>query len=738
MTEPRQERRRTRDRRAAAAARRGTPAPAAPRPPAPSVARRGPLLAPYAPDPVLERYAQARWIVPAILLLALTVRALHLVWLRASPFFSALVLDARHYDEWAQRIAGGAWIGDAAFWVDPLYAYVLAGVYALAGHDLLLPRLLNLTCGLATIAVVARLAQRVWAARLPAVLAALVVALFVPAVHFEAQVEKTALSVLLLALALERLLAGSLRAVALAGALVGLATLARGNVLAFVPLGAALLALGWDVEPAARGDRARRWRRAAVFVATALPLIALATLHNWAASGTFVPTTTNLGINLYLGNHADNLYGYYDPPDFLHPNTESERPDFRAEAERRSGVQLDDRALSAYWTGEAWRAVWADPGRAVVRTLRKLQLALNDDEVPDSEDVAIVAAWSPVLRAPLFWWGQVLALAVLGVVVGWRRRAVRIVAGVALVYLATLLPFFIMARLRVQMLPPLAVLAGGGVAWLAARLRTRDWRAAGAGGAIVAAVVLLAWYQPGWMAQRRIGSLAIGWHNLGASFDAQGQTDEAVRAFEHAVAINARSVPASLRMLARIYEDRGERARALATLRQLVTIRPDSPSARNELARVQALVGGNAAPAAPAAAAGGAGRSLTPAQRTALFDTLRGAPPGHAAWIAFDGRDDGARAFAGELAAAFAEAGWVVRANHEAPFALRPGVFVLAADEEPAPQVGIVTAALAAAGVRVSEASGYRAFAAERRAADPSWRGFELAPEQAFVIAVGR
>ena len=33
---------------------------------------------------------------------------------------------------------------------------------------------------------------------------------------------------------------------------------------------------------------------------------------------------------------------------------------------------------------------------------------------------------------------------------------------VALVYLATLLPFFILARLRVQIVPPLAVLAGGG------------------------------------------------------------------------------------------------------------------------------------------------------------------------------------------------------------------------------------------------------------------------------------
>jgi hypothetical protein len=39
----------------------------------------------------------------------------------------------------AQRIAGGEWIGQASFWVDPLFAYVLGVAYTWAGHDVLLP-----------------------------------------------------------------------------------------------------------------------------------------------------------------------------------------------------------------------------------------------------------------------------------------------------------------------------------------------------------------------------------------------------------------------------------------------------------------------------------------------------------------------------------------------------------------------------------------------------------------------
>lgn len=716
-------------------------------------------------DPALEAAAGRPWLLPAVLLVALALRVAHLLWFRDAPFFAALTLDARFYDLWAQRIAAGEWVGDQAFWVDPLYAYVLGVAYRWAGHDLWLPRLFNLACGLTTVWLTARIARRAWGSRAAAVAAALAAACFIPAVHFEAQVEKTALSVLLLAVALDAFLIGTPRAILLSGLALGCTVLARGNALIFVPLAALVLLLGWDGEPGDRGaaGAAPRWRRAALLLVGALPCIALATAHNWAASGALVPTTTNLGVNLYLGNHPGNLYGYYEPPDFLHPNTESERPDFRAEAARRGAGALDDAALSAYWTAAALRAAAAAPGLTLRRTANKFLLAVNGDEVPDSEDVAIVAAWSPLLRAPLVWFGQLLPLAVLGAVVGRRRRAVRILAGVALVYLATLLPFFIMARLRVQILPPLAVLAGGGVVWAIAALRARHGRPLAIGAALVAAVALLAWYQPAWMADRRIGSLAIGWHNLGAGFADRGQRAAAIDAFSRAAAIAPAAVPASLRMLATYQREDGDYLGAEETLRQLVAVRPDSPSARAALvalydamlrdprwrddaglARRRAAFAGGANPAPPPAAVAVAPTAAPPARRfdaaaAARFRAaLAGQPAGTPAWIVFDARDPGARALAGRLGEAFAAAGWSVRGLEEARFPLRPGLFVLAADDQPSPAAAAATAALEAAQLPATVASGYRAYAADRRRADPNWTGFNLADDQQFVIAVGR
>jgi tetratricopeptide (TPR) repeat protein len=535
----------------------------------------------------LERWAARPWLLPAILGLGLLLRVLHLFALSRSPFFEALIMDARAYDEWGQRIAAGEWIGRSAFWVDPLYAYVLGLLYRVLGHDLLLPRLLNVAFGLATALLVARIAESVWRSRAAALIAALLFVLFVPGIYFEGHIEKTALSVLLVALGVTLFLRGSLRDVVAAGIVTGLATLARGNSLAFVPIGALALALGWDSErDAEQSRRELRLRRAGAFVLGALPVIALATLHNYRASGELVPTTTNLGVNLYLGNHPGNVHGYYTPPPFLTPATGAEVPDFRAEATRRTGHDPSDAELSAYWTSETWQALKNEPGAAVTRTFSKLWLVFHNQEIADSEHISIVADWSPVLRLPIVWFGQLLPLAVLGAVVGWRSRKVRMLVTVAAVYVVSLLPFFVMARLRVQLVPLMAVLGSGALLWLAASVREHRRRELVGAGVLLTVIAFISLYQPEFIAKQRQTSTAITWNNLGATFLDQRRQEDAIRAYERAVSIDAAGVPAALRTLGELYLQRDDFARAESAMKRVLELRPASNLGRQALVRL--------------------------------------------------------------------------------------------------------------------------------------------------------
>jgi hypothetical protein len=143
---------------------------------------------------------------------------------------------------------------------------------------------------------------------------------------------------------------------------------------------------------------------------------------------------------------------------------------------------------------------------------------------------------------------------------------------------------------------------------------------------------------------------------------------------------------------------------------------------------------------APAVAAGdlAPGWILTPEARSQLVANLSAQPPGTSTWIVYDGRYDSAQAFAKQLAAVFEEAQWQVRQLGAVDFAMKPGLFVFAADEPPSSGAETVSSALAAAPFGATTATGYREFVEERRRADPNWRGFSMTPEQGFILAVGR
>jgi len=104
----------------------------------------------------------SRWWLAAVLVLAAGLRLAYLLELRATPWFDQLVVDPEYYDQWAQRIAAGDWLGGPhAFYMDPLYPYLLGIVYRIGGHDLWLARLLNVACSVGACAATAVLGRRV-------------------------------------------------------------------------------------------------------------------------------------------------------------------------------------------------------------------------------------------------------------------------------------------------------------------------------------------------------------------------------------------------------------------------------------------------------------------------------------------------------------------------------------------------------------------------------------------------
>jgi len=146
-------------------------------------------------DAPFARYAGA------IFVAALAVRLLHVWLLSGSPFFDALLGDARGYDEWARRIAGGDWVGTDVFYQAPLYPYFLGVLYKVFGHSLAAVRILQAIVGAGSCALVGLAGYRFFSVRVGAI-AGFVLAVYAPAIFFDALIQKSVLDLFFIALSL--------------------------------------------------------------------------------------------------------------------------------------------------------------------------------------------------------------------------------------------------------------------------------------------------------------------------------------------------------------------------------------------------------------------------------------------------------------------------------------------------------------------------------------------------------
>lgn len=143
------------------------------------------------------------------------------------------------------------------------------------------------------------------------------------------------------------------------------------------------------------------------------------------------------------------------------------------------------------------------------------------------------------------------------------------------------------------------------------------------------------------------------------------------------------------------------------------------------------------APAAEPAPTIVAANLFTAEQEAAVLQPLAAqTDPGRKAWIVFHQANPQSAGIALALQQTFEKAGWPTQMDRY-PHPLKSGVFLLAGDEVPPPFVDTVNEALTAGGLELQYLTGYRAFVAERKSANPKWVGPELTADQAFSIVVG-
>ena len=425
-----------------------------------------------------------------VLLIAAILRVAHVLALRPLPLFNRLMIDSEFYDQWAQSIASGDWIGGAgAFSMDPLYPYFLALLYRLFGHDLLAVRLCQAALGVATCGLVGLMGRQLGGKAIGTT-AALLAALYQPLVFEGGEVEKTALGVFLITASLLLAMQRSVLAKAGAGACLALAALARGNLLIMVPLGAVWFL--WEKEDTATSSRipgflegwreritGRSGRNAGAFLLACLLVLFPVLWRNHHVSGEWVLTTSQAGANFYLGNNPSNETGAFTPVPFVRALPRYQDGDFRARAEAVTERSLTPGEASSFWFHEALKHIRENPKFAATVFFRKFTLFWGDFEIPDGWSMYFIRQYSPALRLAFLTFGWLLPLAVLGLIASFRsNRHVRLLVAFVAAYNLSLVAFYIHSRYRIYVVPPLAIVGAFGLQWIWDHARRRAWRQA--------------------------------------------------------------------------------------------------------------------------------------------------------------------------------------------------------------------------------------------------------------------
>jgi Flp pilus assembly protein TadD/4-amino-4-deoxy-L-arabinose transferase-like glycosyltransferase len=370
-------------------------------------------------------------------------------------------LDTTVYTTLASQVAAGNLaLGPGLYFVSPLYIYFLALVLGVA-KTFAAARFVQIALGTAAVALVFATAQR-WFGSRAAWIAAILAALtglftFHEVLLLQASLDPFLTAAALCALAWALTSGPSGRWFAIAGALFGLQTMNRPNVLVPAVVVIGILVIG------------RRWRSAlwvAAGIAAALTPLAI---RNYAVAGDWSPMSSHGGLNFYIGNNPDADGTYHLVPGIT-PAISGQRDDARKVAEAAVGRHLDDGEVSSYFYGLGWHWIRANPRDAAVLLLRKIAYALNAAYIPLNYSYAFYAYDERTLLAALVvgpW--LLIPMGIFGLIVGASARSrFEYWTWVSFVpaFVVAVAGFFVTERYRLPLLVPLCVGAGAAIDWI--------------------------------------------------------------------------------------------------------------------------------------------------------------------------------------------------------------------------------------------------------------------------------
>ena len=509
-------------------------------------------------------------------------------------------LDAAYYYHLAQRVGtGDIWLLRAdgffgqtvpAFFVAPLYVYVLAFFLKIGGGSVETARFAQMLLGTIGVGLIALTARR-WYGGAAGWWAGALAGAFGLFTFFELLIVPAAIEPFLAALDVYLLTraiqSGSPGSWAAAGAALGLHALNRPPML-IVIAGLAVVVTALAVRRALRVSKGQQGAvrglvAASVFLLAALLVIAPVTIRNYRATGRVVLISSPAGLNFLIGNGPE-ADGLFVPAMGVTPSVRAHWLDAAQIVRTAYGRDVAPAEVSGFYWHRAFDWIREHPHAEARLLARKTWYTLSAGFLPVNHSYPFFAR---DIGGPLTWLvvgpALVVPLGLVGLVVLGRARPRRdgywIWAAYAPLAILSVIVFYVAARFRIPYQVALCAPAGALIAWAIDAVRARRWTSLAVPvGAVAAAAVIVLWptrlNDGRGEEQVRMGLLEIQADRFA---EAEVWIDRAV-ANHH--------VPDIVHMRAgQIYELRNQPGPAVAHYRKALALNPNEPALNYSLGR---------------------------------------------------------------------------------------------------------------------------------------------------------
>jgi tetratricopeptide (TPR) repeat protein len=438
------------------------------------------------------------------------------------------------YDHLAREAIDNKGITGDFFWQQFFYPFFLMIVYSLTNYSILAVKIIQITLGSITCALVYGLGEKIFD-RKTGVLAGCITAIYGPLVFFDGELLAaswaTFWTVVLLLLLIKAAESKNIKFCILLGLSSGISVVTRPNFIPFLALSYLWLLITWVRDKVS-------FNKLVVAMASTMIGLLIITIpvsaKNYQLSKRFSFLPGTGGVNMYIGNN----------PGF---EATSIRPGRKwediMERPARHGVKTKIGARQFYYD-ETFNYIKTQPINFIKGILHKTAEFLSSREMPGNIDIYLFRKWSS-LHSILTWktgslgfpFGLLLPLAIIGIFFYWRNIPVPMLLFL-LFYPATIILMHIEARYRMPIIVPLSILAGASLVKIYNVFQLKQWRILALLVVCILAIAFLCSIAGPFYSEQYVNYEAELRFSMGDALGKRGETERAIEEYTKALELS--------------------------------------------------------------------------------------------------------------------------------------------------------------------------------------------------------